>query len=149
MCSDADLERLGRLIWCKLRKVGLGRQAASSAMILRSSDSSLAPALFAFLLVQIRPHPSPRRGEGDDLSPRPGYGKRTAFLPPRPDGERVPVGRVRGLLPAQHSQFRPHSATPARQTFHQPSPGAAFHNSAIMLPGPSIVQPARRAAGPK
>jgi 4-amino-4-deoxy-L-arabinose transferase-like glycosyltransferase len=42
------------------------------------------------------PQPSPRRGEGDDLFLTPAPKKRQGFFLPRPSGERVPVGRVRG-----------------------------------------------------
>ena len=45
------------------------------------------------------PHPSPRWGEGDDLSLSPRLKDEHRPFPPRPTGERVPEGRVRGAEP--------------------------------------------------
>ena len=42
------------------------------------------------------PRPSPRRGEGDDLSLTPCFEHRPRHSIPRPNGERVPEGRVGG-----------------------------------------------------
>jgi hypothetical protein len=57
------------------------------------------------------PHPSPRRGEGDELSFSPSSEGRPGFFPLAPIGERVPEGRVRGrAIPAtepQHRSFPP------------------------------------------
>jgi hypothetical protein len=44
------------------------------------------------------PHPSPRRGEGDELSFSPSSEGRPGFFPLAPIGERVPERRVRGRI---------------------------------------------------
>ena len=62
--------------------------------------------------------PSPRRGEGDDVSLAPGLQEQPGhFFPPRPHGERVPEGRVRGRTTSSYHRA---SGKPSRSATSSP-----------------------------
>jgi hypothetical protein len=64
--------------------------------------------------------PSPRRGEGDELSFSPSFEGRPGFFHLAPIGERVPEGRVRGcaihVTESQHRSFALRSVRHRRKT---------------------------------
>jgi hypothetical protein len=65
--------------------------------------------------------PSPRRGEGYELSFSPSFEGRPGFFPLAPFGERVPEGRVRGRI-TRNRTTAPHLSTRSQSspTFRRP-----------------------------
>jgi hypothetical protein len=88
----------------------------------RCRAAGFPPALFALAARPLTPDPSPRRGEGDwNFASR-------SLNSPRPCGERVPGGRVRGQRAdaQQHRLASTHEHTLATADFSSAHRGRPF-----------------------